>query len=735
MQSNGRQIKGIAARAGHWSASHRKLAIWGWVALLVVAIFVGNSIPAKQLTDTDKAVGESGRAQVTLDKAFPQPASEMVLVHSDKKTYDDAGFHAASDDLVKSLRDLGVVATVTDPYEHHGDLVSKDKHSVLVTLDIKGDADKAVDKVDPIVRSVESSQAAHRDMRIESFGTSADKELDNVFMKDLQKAGMLSIPVTLLILLVVFGSLVAAGVPLLLALSAVMATMGLVALPSQIFPIDEGASEVILLIGLAVGVDYSLFYMRREREERAAGHDPQTALQRAAETSGRAVLVSGLTVMVAMAGMFFAGDKGFVGLGLGAMMVVGVAMVGSLTVLPAMIAWLGDRVEKGRLPRLRRRNRTRRNVGESRMWTAIIDRVLKRPVVSAVAATALLLVLAAPAVNMKTTFMSASDLPQDIPVMQTFNRIEAAFPFEDNQSAVVIKGENVKSEQMTKAIAELSKQALATGQMHKDIETEYSKDGTVAQVTIPMDGNGNDDASKEALSTLRNDIVPATVGNLSGYDANVAGTTAQNVDANAQLTKAVPIVFGFVLILAFMILLVTFRSIVIPIKAILLNLLSVGAAYGVLTYVFQYGHFESALGFHSNGGVASWLPLFMFVVLFGLSMDYHVFILSRVKEAVDRGMRTEDAVSYGIKSTAGVVTSAAFVMVAVFAVFGTLQIIEFKEMGVGLAVAVFLDATIVRAVLLPATMKLLGEHNWYLPRSLNWLPKVKGEGEVVPAKA
>ena len=438
--------------------------------------------------------------------------------------------------------------------------------------------------------------------------------------------------------------------------------------------------------------------------------------------------------MVAMAGMFFAGDKGFVGLGLGAMMVVGVAMVGSLTVLPAMIAWLGDRVEKGRLPRIRR-NKARRSVGESRMWTAIINRVLKRPVVSAVAATAFLLVLAAPAVNMKTTFMSASDLPQDIPVMQTFNRIEAAFPFEDNQAAVVIKGENVKSEKMTQAIAELSKQALASGQMHRDIETEYSKDGTVAQVTIPMDGDGNDQASKDALSTLRNDIVPATVGNLSGYDANVAGTTAQNVDANEQLTKAVPIVFGFVLILAFMILLVTFRSIVIPIKAILLNLLSVGAAYGVLTYVFQYGHFENALGFHSNGGVASWLPLFMFVVLFGLSMDYHVFILSRVKEAVDRGMRTEDAVSYGIKSTAGVVTSAAFVMVAVFAVFGTLQIIEFKEMGVGLAVAIFLDATIVRAVLLPATMKLLGEHNWYLPSSLNWLPKVKGEGEVVPAKA
>ena len=250
-----------------------------------------------------------------------------------------------------------------------------------------------------------------------------------------------------------------------------------------------------------------------------------------------------------------------------------------------------------------------------------------------------------------------------------------------------------------------------------------------------MDGQDTNAAATAALDTLRDDIVPNTVGNVPGTEVNVSGTTAQTVDSRDQLSHAMPIVFGFVLTLAFLLLLVTFRSIVVPIKAILLNLLSVGAAYGVLTFIFQQGHFEGLLDFHSNGGVATWLPLFMFVVLFGLSMDYHVFILSRVREAVDRGMRTDDAVAYGIKSTASVVTSAAFVMVAVFAVFATLQIIDFKELGVGLAVAVLIDATIVRAVLLPASMKLLGEHNWYLPRSLSWLPKVKLEGEVEPAKA
>jgi RND superfamily putative drug exporter len=730
--TNTRKIKGIAARMGNWSATHRKLAIWGWLAFLFIAVFAGQKIAANELKGSDQYAGESAKAEKTLEEAFPQPAGEMILVHSKQDTVDDSSFKAAVADVTRRMENTAEVKSVKDPYVTGGDVISEDRHSVLVTVDIKGDAEKAVDQVDPIVAQVEAAQRENRDFRIESFGTSADKELEALFMNDLKKAGMLSLPVTLLILMVVFGSMMAAGVPLLLALSAVLATMGLVNIPSQLIPIDQGASEVILLIGLAVGVDYSLFYMRREREERAAGHDPQTALQRAAATSGRAVLVSGLTVMAAMAGMFFSGDKSFMGLGLGAMLVVAVAMVGSLTVLPATIAWLGDRVEKGRLPFLRRK----RGAGESRMWTAIIDRVLRRPVVSAVAATAVLVALAIPALHMKTTEMGASDLPQGIPVMETYDRIEKAFPNEDNQAVVVISSDtDLTNPKAAEAIADLEREALATGQMHNTIEVDYSKDRTVAQVSIPIDGQYTDASALAALDTLRNDVIPNTVGNLSGTDVNVSGDTASTVDSREQLSNAMPIVFGFVLTFAFLLLLVTFRSIVVPIKAIVLNLLSVGAAYGVLTFIFQDGHFESLLDFQSNGGVATWLPLFMFVVLFGLSMDYHVFILSRVREAVDRGMKTDDAVAYGIKSTASVVTSAAFVMVAVFSVFATLQIIDFKELGVGLAVAVFIDATIVRAVLLPASMKLLGERNWYLPRSLRWLPEMKLEGEVEPAKA
>jgi RND superfamily putative drug exporter len=319
--------------------------------------------------------------------------------------------------------------------------------------------------------------------------------------------------------------------------------------------------------------------------------------------------------------------------------------------------------------------------------------------------------------------------------MKTYDRIDRAFPGENVPAVVVIKGDDVRSGNVAASIAELKREAVATGEMFNPILTTYSKDGTVAKLEIPMVGDGANDESRAALSELRNEVVPATVGKISGTSVDVSGMTAQNADSNEQMSSAMPIVFAFVLVMAFALLLVTFRSVVIPIKAIVLNLLSVGAAYGVLVYVFQNGHLESLLGFESNGGVTSWLPLFLFVVLFGLSMDYHVFILSRVREAVDRGMRTDEAVAYGIKSTAGVVTSAAFVMVAVFAIFATLSVIDLKQMGVGLAVAIAIDATIVRAVLLPASMKLLGEWNWYLPKSLGWLPRVRAEQAVEPARA
>jgi RND superfamily putative drug exporter len=484
-----------------------------------------------------------------------------------------------------------------------------------------------------------------------------------------------------------------------------------------------------------VGVDYALFYLRRVREERAAGRSKEAAIEAAAATSGRAVLVSGGTVMLAMAGMYLAGAATFTSFATGTIVVVAVAVLGSLTVLPAVLSLLGDRTEKGRLPLL---GRLRNRVARVGVWSRLVDRVLRRPLLSAVLATGLLVALAIPAIGMDTgTPNTGSSLPQDEPVVQTFNHVQDAFPAENSALEVVVKADDVTSSAVSAGMAKFDHEAA----QHKallpshDDRLDVSPDGTVGKFEVEIAGDGTDEQSNQALEALRNDVVAPTLGSVDGVEVYVDGQTAQDSDFNNTMKSNMPLVFGFVLSAAFLLLLVTFRSIVVPIKAIILNLLSVAASYGAMVLVFQHGWLKGLLGFTETGPITSWIPLFMFVVLFGLSMDYHVFILSRVREAYDKGMKTEDAVSYAIKNTAGVVTSAALVMVAVFAIFGSLSFIMFKQMGVGLAIAILLDATVIRGVLLPATMKLLGDRNWWLPKRLGWLPEVKHEGEVAPATA
>jgi RND superfamily putative drug exporter len=476
-----------------------------------------------------------------------------------------------------------------------------------------------------------------------------------------------------------------------------------------------------------------MFYLKREREERRAGRSERAALEAAAETSGRSVLISGLTVMVAMAGMLFTGDQGFRSFGVATMTVVGVAMLGSLTVLPALMSKLGDRIEKPRIPFLGRRKRSAS--GESRFWNAVLDPVLRHPVIATVLSAGTLLLLATPALNIHLVSPGVEAFPQSMPVMKVYNKIEKAFPGGAIPAVVMVKVDDTSAPAVRTAIAALRHDAVATGQFHEPTSVSVNEKGTIALVSLPIAGTGTNSVSNDALETLRDTVIPSTVGRLAQSDVGVAGQTANSVDFNVKMKSAAPIVFAFVLIFAFVLLLVTFRSIVIAIKAIVLNLLSVVATYGVLTLIFQYGWFKGLLGFSYTGGVASFLPIFLFVILFGLSMDYHVFIISRIREAHDRGMSTEDAVAYGIKATASVVTSAAIVMVGVFSIFGTLNFLFLKEFGIGLAVAVLLDATIVRAVLLPAVMKLLGDANWYMPSWLGWLPQMRHEGEVEPARA
>jgi uncharacterized membrane protein YdfJ with MMPL/SSD domain len=730
------KAKNIAARAGRWSASHRKIAIWGWIALVVAAVYIGGSVGTNILDGDQSSVGESGRADQALDRAFPDRASETVMVQSGQIRADDASFRSAVTDVENRLSRLGFVRDIQSPYEpKNSGQISPDGHSALIEFEIPDTARiDSQQKVGRSLAAVAAAQRAHPDLRIDELGdASADKAISESIDADFQQAEMLSLPITLAILVIVFGALVAAGVPLLLALTAVAATIGLIGPISHISPVDEAINSVVLLIGLAVGVDYSMFYLRREREERAAGKGEEAALEAAAATSGRAVLISGFTVMIAMAGMYIAGDPTFASFATGTILVVAVAVVGSLTVLPAVLAWLGDRVEKGRVPFVRRLKAKRNGAG---FWGAIVDRVMRRPLVYGVAATAGLVALAIPAFGLHTADSGADAFPKDLPVIKSYDRMQAAFPGAQLPAEVVVTAPDVTSPEVKAGLRDLRERAAADpGSFGRPITLSVSNDRSTAVMGVPLAGRGTDGESVAALEKLRGDLVPAAFGGASGVTVNVTGDTASSQDFTSVLKNRMPLVFAFVLGAAFLLLLVTFRSIVIPLKAIALNLLSVGAAYGVIVWVFQEGHLEGLLGFQSNGAITSWLPLFLFVVLFGLSMDYHVFILTRVKEAHDRGMPTDQAVAHGIKTTAGVVTSAAAVMVSVFAIFATLSFLDFKEMGVGLAVAILIDATIVRGVLLPATMKLLGDWNWYLPSWLGWLPRVRREPEGDPVRA
>jgi uncharacterized membrane protein YdfJ with MMPL/SSD domain len=718
----------LAARMARWSSRHRKKAFFGWLAFVILAFAIGQSVGSNLISDVDNFNGESHDAEVALENAGLRPQSEVVFIQSDRFTIKDPQFRAAVQDVTSHLPKVPYVQNVKSPLKGES-AVSANGHAALVDFDVAGDSTEARERIDPVLAAVAAAQKRHPDLAVEQIGdASSNKAVNETITDDLASAGMLSIPITLILLLITFRSLVAASVPLLIGLSSVIAALGLVNVASQIVPVDSNLPAVILLIGLAVGVDYSLFYLKREREERAAGRGETAALEASAATSGRAVLISGATVIVAMAGMFISGDKTFISFAMGTIIVVAVAVFASLTVLPAMLSWLGDRVEKGRVPLL---SRGRRGVGEPRFWAGLTGAVMRRPGISLVVTGALLVALAVPALGMKSVTSAVDQLPDDLPVIVTYNKVKAVFPQEGVTATVVMKVDDVKAGGPTTGIAALVDAVDRNPKYFKPgTELIESKDGTVAQINIPTIGSGNDQASFDALAKLRDDIVPATVGKVEGATVNVSGEAAASEDFRTNLDSRLPLIFAFVFGLAFLLMLVTFRSIVIPIKAILLNLLSVGAAYGVLVLVFQNGNGESLLGFTSNGGVTNWLPLFLFVVLFGLSMDYHVFILSRVRELYDRGMSTDEAVQRGIATTAGTVTSAAAVMVGVFLVFVTLSFIDFKELGLGLAVAVLIDATIIRGVMLPAAMKLLGDWNWYLPSWLEWLPRIGGEGDA-----
>jgi RND superfamily putative drug exporter len=553
----------------------------------------------------------------------------------------------------------------------------------------------------------------------EAGDMSTQAAVDNAYDDDFQRSEVISFPLTLIILLIVFGALIAASVPLLLSASAVLAALGFLQALGHVVPINGTVSSVVLLIGMAVGIDYSLFYLRREREERHRGRSLQEALRVTARTSGHAVVISGVTVMLCLSGLYLTGMDVFRGLAIGTSIVVSLTVIGSVTVLPALLSVLGPRVDKARIPWLGRR---RTAAGESRVWASIARGVVRRPLVWGGAALLALLAVAFPALDMRLQDPSVTDsLPHSIATVETVARMDKAFPGDPSPARVVVWGDNVGDPAVASAVDALRDRAARTdGQLGTSITSTTV--GDVLVVKVPLAGSGTDKTSNAALQTLRGDVLPATLGKVDGIEYAVNGQTAQPYDFTKTLKDTTPIVFAFVLAVAFLLLLVSFRSLAVPVLSIALNLLSVAAAYGAVTWVFQDGHLGSLLNFTPYGGVTSWLPLFMFVLLFGLSMDYHIFILSRIRERRLAGEEAKAAVVSGIATSAGVVTSAAVIMVAVFSIFVTLSAIEYKMLGVGMSLAIIIDATLVRGVLLPAVMALLGPKTWALPRWLHWLP-------------
>jgi RND superfamily putative drug exporter len=675
---------------------------------VAVCFAAGTWTGTNTATDEDMAHGESGRATEIINSGrFDDPAQENVLITARSGALDRTAATAAAADVANRLGALADVEDVGKPVASH------DGEALLVPVTMTGDPDTASDRVAALLDATATVQADHPDLRVEEVGgPSIDKGITDQVANDLSKAEFISLPVTLLIMLVAFGAIIAAGVPVLLALSAVGAAFGLSALASHVLPSVDTISSIILLMGMAVGVDYSLFYLKREREERANGASHVRAVEIAAATSGHAVVVSGCAVIVSMAGLYLAGDVVFSSLATGSIIVVAVAVLGSITVLPALLAKLGRRVDRPRVPLLwRLTNRA----GEPRVWPALLRPALRFPLVTLLVTLVALGALAWPALDLKLKSSTEDDLPRAIPVMRTYDRLTEAFPGEGVNHLVAVRAEPGQADQVKAALTRLydrtRQDPLYASTAPPTIQV--SSDKRVTLLDVPTRQKPGTDGASDSLDKLRADLVPATVGSVAGAQTAVGGTIAADVDYTTHLADRMPWVIGFVLLLTFVVMLATFRSVAVALTSLLLNLLSAAAAFGTLVLVFQRTWAEGVLDFGSNGAIVAWIPLFLFAVLFGLSMDYHVFVVSRIREAAQRGMPTKQAVGYGISRSAGVVTSAAVVMVSVFAIFATLSMNEMKQMGVGLAVAVFLDAMVIRVLVLPSLMALLGRANWW----------------------
>jgi RND superfamily putative drug exporter len=705
----------LTVRIARWSAEHPWRAIGAWLLFVAICVGAGQVAGTKQADFDDNPKGELATYQSIVDEAgFERPSTENVLITAKDGSLDKNQAMAAAADVRERMDALDEVGKVSDP------IPSPKGTAVLVNVEMTGSSDTSDERIQPLLDTTADIQQSYPDLRVEEVGgASLDKALSETLGDDFQQAELISIPVTLVIMLLVFGALIAAGVPVLLAMSAVGTALGLSALVSHLIPATDNTASMILLIGMAVGVDYSLFYIRREREERAKGSGHLDAVEIAAATSGHAIVVSGIAVTVAMAGMFVVNDIVFSSIAVGAILVVLAAMIGSITVLPALLAKLGRWVDRPRVPFLWRLS-MRSGAGEPRFWKAVLRPSLRKPKTTLIISGGLLVALAIPAFGMNLNASTEKDLPRSIPIMQVYDRMTDAFPSTGASHEIAVRVPADQTGAAKSAVDDLLARLAADDRFAHDQKPEVRQaaGGRIVLISAGIPDDGGSAEADQSLTALRTTLLPQTIGTVAGAEFAVSGMTAGENDFVDQMNDSLPWVIGFVLLLTFLVMVWAFRAPVIALSAIGLNLLSAGAAYGAMVLVFQNTWAEGLLGFTSTGGITAWLPVILFVTLFGLSMDYHVFVVSRIREAADSGLSTRDAVAAGITRSAGVVTSAAAVMIGVFSIFATLSTIDMKQMGVGLATAILIDATLIRAVVLPALMTVLGGANWWTPRFL-----------------
>ena len=717
------------------SALRPRLVIGLWLLAIVISVVLINVLLGNALT-TDFAFTNTPEAQKATNlledlRGHPRSTNEVIIIKSDTLTVDDPIFKKTVLGIYNDLKEMGHAViregTLTNYYQNGNEvLVSQDRRSTIIPLIMGGNYDDATDNIGQVIDVVEATVGPTGLKVLITGQATIAQDSKEISQEDLETGEKFGVSIALIILVLVFGALVAALVPILLAIASIIIALGVASVIGQGFQLSFFVTNIIFMIGLAVGVDYSLFIVARYREERSRNLGKLDAIGRTGETATRTVLFSGIAVVLGLIGMLFVPFNVFIALGLGAILVVVSSVLAAMTLLPAMLSILGDNVNRLSIPWIKNVQVRSDTSTHSGFWGQVSRRVMHQPLISLLLAGSLLTAATIPLVDLHIGFAGVSTFPDDTRSKQGFVVLDEKFSAGNVTPAYIVINGDINSHTIQNKIRYLRTLLASDAAFGRPVTLEVSATGDIANLSVPVTGDSATEKAKNAITKLRAQYVPDAFRD-SQAKVYVGGETAYTMDFFDSTKDAAWVVFPFVLGVSFLLLMLVFRSIIVPIKAIILNLLAVAATYGLLVLVFQKGFLADALGFQKSPIIEAWLPLFLFAILFGLSMDYHVFLLSRIRERFDQTHNNTESIVFGIRSTGRLITGAAFIMIAVFWAFSAGSLVGLQQMGFGLGTAILLDATVVRMILVPASMKLLGKWNWYLPDWLRWIPDLRVE--------